>query len=113
MPLQTTRRLPAVDIKDDRETLWALKKIVDYAPANPAHTVEALTALSDRLDQAEQAKRRAKETLDAARNQAIEAAWALHDALVGARAQVFTQYGPYSLEIKAVGLTRKSERKWQ
>jgi hypothetical protein len=111
MALRSTRRLTLDQIKADRETLLALKNIGDYAPANPAYGTKALAALGEALEQAEQARLRAENELDAAREQALAAAMALHDALLGAKLQVLAQYGHDSFEIQALGLKRKSERK--
>jgi hypothetical protein len=111
MTLRSTRRLSSDQIKADRETLLALKNIGGYAPANPAYSTEALAALGEALEQAEQARLRAENELEAAREQVLAAAMALHEAVLTAKTQVLAQYGPDSFEIQALGLKRKSERK--
>src|SRR5262245_39120624 len=89
----------------------ALKNLADYTPSNATYSATVLAALGDRLAQAEQAKIRAQNALDVARDEANAAALALHDALLGAKAQVIAQYGPDSYEVQALGLKRKSDRK--
>lgn len=111
MTPRPSRRLSPDEIKADREALLALKNIGDYAPANPAYSVAAAAALGDAFEQAEQARLLAENNLDAARDQAMVAALALHDALLGVKAQVIAQYGNDSFEIQALGLKRKSDRK--
>ncbi len=111
MPPRFTRRLSPDEIKADRAALLALKNLANYQPANPSYSAAALAALGDALDQAEQAKLHAQNVLDAARDQAVASALALHDALLSAKVQVLAQYGPDSYEIQALGLKRKSDRK--
>jgi hypothetical protein len=106
-----TNRLAPLTIEADRATVLALQDMHDYQPRNPAYNFEALTALEVALTQAEQAERRARIALDAARDQAIAAAHALHDATLGAKAEVIAQYGADSPAVQAIGLKRKSERR--
>ena len=63
------------------------------------------------MDEARQAEVRAVQALARARDAAEEAEWALHDGILGAKAQVIAQYGPDSNAVQAVGLKRKSERR--
>ena len=111
MAPRSTRRLSPDEIAADREALLALKNIGDYTPTNPAYSADALAALGDALERAEQTRLHAENMLDAARDQAMSAALALHEALLGVKVQVLAQYGPDSFEIQALGLKRKSERK--
>src|SRR5262249_18134509 len=102
MAPRQTRRLSNDEIDADRTALLALKDIGDYAPLNAAYSVAALTALGERLAQAEQAKMRAQNALDAARDAAVAAAWDLHEAMLGVKAQVIAQYGHDSYQVQAL-----------
>jgi hypothetical protein len=55
--------------------------------------------------------RRAVQALATARDLAAAAEWALHDGMLGAKAQVIAQYGPDSNAVQLLGLKRKSERR--
>jgi hypothetical protein len=111
MPPRPTRRLSPDAIEANRTALLALRNIRDYAPHNGVYSVDALTALETALREAEQARMQAQHALDAARDRVAAATLALHEALLGAKAQVLAQYGPDSYEVQAIGLKRKSDRK--
>jgi hypothetical protein len=111
MPIDQTRRLPADEIKADREALLALHELRDYKPMNTTYGAEALAALEAALTQAQQEELRLQNALAAARDATTAAAWALHTGIQGAKAQVIAQYGPDSDAIHALGLKKKSERR--
>jgi hypothetical protein len=46
------------------------------------------------MEQAQQAEVRALQALAAARDAVAAAEWALHEGILGAKAQVIAQYGP-------------------
>jgi hypothetical protein len=104
-------RLPPLTIAADRSTLLALQGLSDYQPLNSTYSVATIQHYEANLNQAEQAVSRAQEALDHARIAEIEAAHALHDAILGARQQVIAQYGPDAAAVQIVGLTRKSDYK--
>lgn len=104
-------RLSPPAIAADRSALLAVQDLAGYNPINPQYSLAALQALNARLAQAEQSEDRIQRTLDIARDEAVEAAWELHEAILGVKAQVLAQYGPDSRAIEAVGLKRRSERK--
>ena len=54
---------------------------------------------------------RAAQAQAIARDLAIAAEWALHDGMLGAKAQVIAQYGPDAHAVQLLGLKRKSERR--
>lgn len=111
MNLNRSRRLPPDDIQGDRNALIGIQSLSDYAPVNRAYTVEQLNALGQAMEQAQQAEVRAAQALVGARDAAAAAEWALHDGMLGAKAQVIAQYGPDSNVVQLLGLKRKSERK--
>ena len=61
------------------------------------------------LVQAEQNEVYAQHALEAARDAKAAAEWALHDGVLGAKAQVLAQYGPNSDAIQSLGLKKKSK----
>ena len=111
MALNQNRRPSADRLKGDREALLALRELRDYKPVNPGYSAEALAALEEALTQAEHEELRLENALAAARDAAAAAAWALHNAVLGAKTQVIAQYGADSDAIQSLGLKKKSERK--
>jgi len=111
MAPRQNRRLSPDEIKADRAALMALKNIADYTPSNAAYSAPALAALSMSPRSNCIGRVRAQNALDVARDEANAAALALHDALLGSKAQVIAQYGPDTYELQALGLRRKSDRK--
>jgi hypothetical protein len=90
--------------------MTALQGLPDYAPMNPAYSTAAVTALGAALEQARQHEIHAQNTLVAARDAIRAAEWALHNAMLGVKAQVIAQYGDDSDAIQALGLKKKSKR---
>jgi hypothetical protein len=86
-------------------------RLADYAPTNGAYSARALADLERAMEEAQQAEVRAIQALAAARDAAMAAEWALHEGILGAKAQVIAQYGPDSNAVQLLGLKRKSERK--
>ena len=99
------------EIEAVRAIVVALQDVSDYAPTNPECSVVALRELVDELACAEEAEIRTKRAFEVAREQAIEAARKLYDAVIMAKTQVLAQYGSDSPVVHAVGLKQKSERK--
>jgi hypothetical protein len=106
-----TRRLKPHNLKSDRSALTAIRNLPDYTPSNPIATAAALAALSEAKEQAHEAEIRARQALSAARNAAVAAEWALHNALLQAKIQIIAQYGDDSDAVAAVGLKKRSERR--
>lgn len=111
MPTNQNYRLPSTTIEGDREALLALQDLHDFTPVNPSHSVDGLTAMEQRLRKAETNELRLQKMLAAARDETIAAGWEFHNAMLGAKAQVFAQYGDDSPAIAAVGLKKRSDRK--
>lgn len=103
------KRLPQAVIEADRAALVALKRLTDYAPANPALTIEALCALEARLRAAEEAEILAEKEYAAACDAREAAQRALHGAVLGVKATVIGQYGSDSDAVQAIGLKKKSD----
>jgi hypothetical protein len=75
------------------------------------YSATALAELGRAMEEAQQAEVRALQALAAARDAATAAEWALHEGMLGAKAQVIAQYGPDSNAVQLLGLKRKSERR--
>jgi hypothetical protein len=78
---------------------------------NKDYSAAQLEELGRAMEQAQQAELRAAQAQAIARDLAIAAEWALHDGLLGAKAQVIAQYGPDAHALPLLGLRRKSERR--
>jgi hypothetical protein len=106
-----TKRIPAATLDEDRAALRAIADMGDYAPANGAYSLVALQELEAALTQAELDEVRARRAYDIARDRAVAATRRLHEAMLGAKAQVVAQYGHDSPAVEAIGFKRKSEHK--
>jgi hypothetical protein len=106
-----SRRLPAEDIQANRHALIGVQSLPSYAPMNGAYSAGSLGELGRAMEAAQQAEVRAAQALAMARDLAVAAEWALHDGLLGAKAQVIAQYGPDAHAVQLLGLKRKSERR--
>ncbi|MBK9943330.1 MAG: hypothetical protein IPP13_17125 [Kouleothrix sp.] len=104
-------RLPSDEVQADRNALQGLQTLADYAPANGAYSLHTLTTLGEAMEEARNAEVRAMQALAAARAATTAAEWALHEGILGARAQVVAQYGHDAPAVQLLGLKRKSERR--
>ena len=111
MAFNQSRRLRPDDLEADRAALIAIQSFRDYQPLNRAYGAQVLIDLGAARDLAQQAEIRALQALAAARDAAAAAEWALHNAVLGARAQVLAQYGDESDELQAMGRKKRSDRK--
>jgi hypothetical protein len=111
MALNEHRRLAQDDIQADRTALLAIRELREYSPHNPAISTETLISLEAALLRAQQEELRLRNNLDAARDTTTAAAWSLHNAILGAKAQVIAQYGYNSNAVQSLGLKKKSERR--
>jgi len=111
MANNSNKRLPQAVIEADRAALVALRQLADYAPSNPALSIEALCALDERLRKAAEAESLAEKQYAAACDAREAAQWSLHDAMLGAKAEVIVQFGADSDAIQALGLKKKSKRR--
>jgi hypothetical protein len=109
MAVKQAQPLHQATLESDRASLVALKTLVDYAPANRAISVDALNTLEARLRQAEETEILAIRALAAARDARAAAGWDLHNAMLGVKAAVISQYGHSSDAVQAIGLKKKSD----
>ncbi|MDT5296026.1 MAG: hypothetical protein QOJ76_2906 [Acidobacteriota bacterium] len=110
MSKNPTRRIAPALLQADLESFAALQAIPDYAPANPAYSVEAITALKQNMESKQSTETQAAAALAAARDNAADGEWDFHNAVTGAKTQVGAQYGESSNQIQSVGRKKKSER---
>ena len=111
MAFDQSRRLRTEVIHTDRTTLVALQVLAGYRPHNLDYAPEAITVLNEAMEQAQQTEIRTQNTYESAHNAALAAEWALHNAILGAKAQVIAQYGSDSDAVQSLGLKRKSDHK--
>jgi hypothetical protein len=111
MATNRSRRLSSDEIQANRHALIGIQSLHDYAPINREYSATTLAELGRTMDEAQQAEVRALQALAAARDAAAAAEWALHEGILGAKAQVIAQYGPDANAVQLLGLKRKSERK--
>lgn len=95
----------------DHATVLAIQGLNDYQPVNPTYSIAQLLELQATLRENEQAERATEVAFEQARKARCEASHAYHDAVVGARSVVVSQYGPDAAAVALVGRTRKSDRK--
>ncbi len=111
MPDPKTRSIKPALLAADRQSFAALQNVTGYAPANPAYSVasatQSLTDLDAKLAKVAQAEAAAK----AARDEAVAAAWAFHDIIIGVKDSVSAQFGKDSNEVQTVGRKKQSEYK--
>jgi hypothetical protein len=107
----STKPLKPSLIAADRESLAALNSITDYAPANPAYKLDALTALQTDADNKTAAAARADAEAKSKRDDAVASVWAFHNGIVGMRDSVGAQYGKDSNQFQSVGRKKTTEYK--
>jgi DNA-binding GntR family transcriptional regulator len=107
---QTVRVRPA-QLQEDRDAFAALKKVTGYAPQKPEFSIANIQASQDDLVQKREEEVQKETEWDGARDNAVAAEWAFHNAILGAKGQVSAQFGEDSNEIQSLGLKKKSEYK--
>jgi len=112
MARRTTTRVTSKVLAQDQEVAKAVLKLKDYSPSNKEFTSDKLREALERITAAEEAERVANEAAAKARDEAILIENAFHDLVLGVKRQVIAQYGDDSDEITALGLKKKSERRY-
>ena len=111
MPSANPTRVQSHVLDDDIDAYLALLTIKHYAPNNPDHRIEAITAAYDTLRADEAHYIRIQVALDAARDALATSRQHFHTQMLSAKTQVRAQFGPDSNEVAALGLKKKSEHK--
>lgn len=111
MAKNETRRIQPTTLSKDRKGFAVLQAVTNYAPVNAAYSMDALRALRDRMEELQRAETQANVAAASARDDATEAEWKFHNAMLGVKTQVAAQYGPNSDELAGLGLKKRSEYK--
>ena len=109
MAKNETRRIAPSVLKADKDAFNALKAIPDYAPSNSDYTVAKVEAARSKMEEAQALEAQAKAAADAARDNAVEAEWDYHNAMLGATTQVAAQYTKNSNQYQSLGKKKTSE----
>jgi hypothetical protein len=104
-----TRRIPPATLQADLESFAALQAITDYAPANNAYAITAITTAKQNMDAKQTTETQAAAAYETARDAATDGEWDFHNAITGAKTQVEAQYGSNSDQIQSLGRKKKSE----
>src|SRR6476469_4072072 len=111
MAKNETRRIAPSTLQQDRDAFAALKGVSGYKPANSDYTVGKIQTAQDDLVSKREFETQKEGEWDAARDDAVAAEWAFHNAVLGAKDQVVAQFGADSNELQALGYKKKSEYK--
>ena len=104
-----TRRISPAILQSDLESFAGLQAITNYAPANTAYSLAAVTAAKQNMEAKQTAETQAAAALAAARDAANNGEWDFHSAILGAKTQVTAQFGENSDEVQSLNLKKKSE----
>lgn len=112
MAKRNTIRVTQRILGNDLNVAKAVLDLSGYNPANAEYTAEKLRAALDSVQAASAAEQKAAAELATAREYAVTAEWKFHELVLGIKRQVIAQYGDDSDEITALGLKKKSERRY-
>ena len=105
-------RLSQRILSKDREIAEAVLGLQDYTPANKDFTAQRLREALGKLEEAEGAEAAAQKAAAKARDEAVRIEAEFHELILGTKRQVIAQYGDDSDEITALGMKKKSERRY-
>ena len=105
-------RLAQRILEKDRLIAKAVLALKDYGPANANFTADRIGEALEALDEAQEAERASVDAANKARMVGMEAENLFHELILGAKRQVIAQYGDDSNEMAALGLKKKSERRY-
>lgn len=109
--MKTKKRIAPHVIEDDHAVMVALRSLPGYAPRNPVHSIASMEETASVLAQLLHEERLNSERAIELRAQIAQVSNQYHDQVLGGKAEAVVQFGNNSLEIKALGLKRKSERR--
>lgn len=112
MPKSKTQRITAGTLRKDRHIAAAVLLLKDYSPANADFSADRLRQALHDVEAATTAEKDAQNALVKARMRSLELECTFHELTLGAKRQVIAQYGDDSPEIAALGLKRRSERRY-
>jgi hypothetical protein len=105
---RVTQRILAKDVTVARAVL----SLAGYNPSNNEFTADKLKSALDAFATASEIEQQAADSLAKAREATVDVEWTLHELVLGVKRQVIAQYGDDSDEIAALGLKKKSERRY-
>jgi hypothetical protein len=105
-----SRRLHSSLLEKDIETLDAIEGI-NYVSSKPELSLDRLRTLQQAMRDSKKTEVQKVGEAKAARDNAVDAEWAFHEAILAAKDQVRAQFGVNSNEYQSIGLKKKSERK--
>ena len=108
---RTARRLASVEKKKDAYALNAIQGISNYNPVNQNVGTSALLNLQQIMHNAQCLEVQKEGELKAARDTAVKAEHALHEAILTSKDQIRAQFGVSSDEYQSIGLKKKTEYK--
>lgn len=111
MAQDQTKPLKPSIITDDRDSLAAVQKITDYAPANSDYSTQSLLDSQADMDAKITAAVQAEADFKAKRDDAVAATHRFHNRVVGMRDSVGAQYGKDSNQFQSVGRKKTTEYK--
>jgi hypothetical protein len=113
MAKDQSKRLTPAELASDKEAFDALKGVAGYAPssAQPQLTVANVTTLLGTMTTNQATETQTEAAYKTARDKAVAAEWAFHNAILGCKDQVRAQFGKDSNELQAMGLKKTSEYK--
>jgi hypothetical protein len=105
------QRLSARSLKEDRANYIALKDMKDFDPRNKVCSLPNMETLFNNMAVTKAEEVRVQKLLASIMDNAIEAEWAFHNAMLVAKEQVIGQYGSNSNEVQAIGLKKVADYK--
>ena len=107
----TSRRLPTRTLLQDIDSLHGLRTIDNYITGRLEATPEALQAAYEAMMETQQKETEMLAHAKAASDNARQAKWEFHNAILAMKESVRGHFGSDSNEAQAVGYKKKSERK--
>lgn len=112
MAKKRSARLSQRILKQDRQIAQAVLSFEDYQPSNKEFTAKRIRESLEAVEKSSLAEEEAIAALTKARQASIDLEARFHDVVLGAKRQVIAQYGEDSDQIVALGLKKKSERRY-
>ncbi len=104
-------RLASSKVQADERAAQALNDLPTYTSVNPALSADMVADILKDVRDKRKREQSARQVLNVAYDELVEAEWLLHDTMQGVKQQATAQYGANSSEIEALGVKRKVDRK--
>jgi hypothetical protein len=106
-----SRRVDPRELQKDVYTANALQGINDYAPTRAELSAESMATLQQSMQEKQRIETQKVGEYKAARDNAVKAERAFHEAVLGVRDQVRALFGADSDEYQSIGMKKKTEYK--